>query len=115
MAGKCWMRGVWVFCVFLIPAILSAFCPTMIVEIFKTEVLGWFIETRASSPDLVYNVVDGSYYTVILHLILPLFALSFGFLYYGTIEKEEAHGLYERLESFGEGSRVYEKADEGTF
>ena len=115
VAGKCWMRGVWVFCVFLIPAILSAFCPTMIVEIFKTEVLGWFIETRASSPDLVYNVVDGSYYTVILHLILPLFALSFGFLYYGTIEKEEAHGLYERLESFGEGSRVYEKPDEGTF
>jgi len=115
IAGKSWMKGVGLFCVFMIPAILSAFCPTLIVEIFKTEVLGWFIETQAESPDFIYNVVDGSYYTLIVHLILPLFALAYGFLYFGTVEKEEAHGMFERLKTFGKGSKVYETADEGTF
>lgn len=115
IAGKSWMSGVGIFCVFLLPTILAAFCPTMIVELFKTEVLGWFIETQTEQPDFIYNVVDGSYYAVIFHFILPLFTLAFGFLYFGTVEKEEAYGMFERLKTFGKKSRVYETADEGTY
>ncbi|MBL4705715.1 MAG: stage II sporulation protein M [Flavobacteriales bacterium] len=115
IAGKNWMSGVGIFCVFLLPALLAAFCPTLIVEIFKTQVLGWFIETQTQSPEFVYNVVDGSYYAMVLHFILPLFTLAFGFLYFGTVEKEEAFGMFKRLETFGEKSRVYETADEGDY
>jgi uncharacterized membrane protein SpoIIM required for sporulation len=115
IASKSWMSGVGIFCLFLVPAILAAFCPSLIIEIFKTQVLGWFIETQSQSPDFVYNVVDGSYYTMIFHFITPLFMLAFGFLYFGTVEKEEAFGMFKRLESFGEKSRVYETADEGEY
>ena len=115
IAWNSWMKGVGIFTVFLVPAILCAFCPTMIVEIFKTEVLGWFIETQAASPEAVYNIVDGCYYTIIIHLILPLFTLAFVFLYYSTVEKEEAYGLFERLKSFGKNSRLYETPDEGDY
>ncbi|MBT4776440.1 MAG: hypothetical protein HON99_12045, partial [Crocinitomicaceae bacterium] len=83
--------------------------------IFKTEVLGWFIETQAESPEAVYNIVDGCYYAMIIHLILPLFTLAFVFLYYSTIEREEAHGLFERLNSFGKNSRLYETPGEGDY
>lgn len=115
ISGKSWMKGVGIFTVFLVPAILCAFCPTMIVEIFKTEVLGWFIETQAESPEAVYNIVDGCYYAVITHLILPLFTLAFAFLYYSTVEKEEAYGLFERLGSFGKSSRLHETPGEGHY
>ena len=115
IAWSSWMKGVGIFTVFLVPAILCAFCPTLIVEIFKTEVLGWFIETQAESPEAVYNIVDGCYYAMIIHLILPLFTLAFVFLYYSTIEREEAHGLFERLNSFGKNSRLYETPGEGDY
>ena len=115
IAGKSWMAGVGIFCVFLLPMALAIFAPTMVVEIFKTEVLAWFIETQMDNPNLVYNCVDGTYYTILLQFIIPLFTLAFAFQYFGTVEKEEAHGLFKRLESFGKKSRVYETADEGDY
>ncbi len=115
IAGKSWMTGIGIFWLSLLPAALALFCPTLIIELFKTEVLSWFIETQVDKPDFVYNVVDGSYYTIMLHMVVPIFTLTYAFLYFNTVEREEAHGLFNRMKLFGTRSRVYETQDEGSY
>jgi hypothetical protein len=31
------------------------------------------------------------------------------------VEKEEAHGMFEKLKEFGKASKIYEDEDEGVF
>lgn len=108
VSGQGYMLGVGIFCVFLLPAALALLFPELLLDLFKTEVLDWFIVTTVDRYDIVHNIVDGSYYLIMIHLIIPLFLLAFSFLYFSIVEKEEAYGLFQRLEKFGTRSNVYE-------
>ena len=79
------------------------------------DMLGWFIVTETDSFMFIFNVVDSAMYMIVLMFILPMFAIALGLIYFSTMEKEQAIGMFGQLDKFGNRSRVYESQSEGEY
>lgn len=88
---------------------------SMPLDMIKDMPVNWFVLPLADNPQYVLALIDTSINLMISHLMFPLFVIAFSFLYFSIIEKEEARGMFKRLESFGTKSKVYEAFDEGTY
>lgn len=110
-----WGVGLGVFFVFLfILGLIFFFAIGPFQDLIKM-VLDWFLISTTDDYFLIMNIVEASLYMLIAHLIVPIFFIAFNMLYFSTVEKEEAHGLFEKLKDFGKASKIYESEDEGAF
>lgn len=66
------------------------------------------------NPNMADYMFDGLFYLLMMHLIAPLIIISMALQFFSVREKLEAKGLYERLNSFGKNSKVYETDFEDT-
>lgn len=85
------------------------------LDILKDMPVEWFVLPLADNPQYVFGIIDAGLMLILSHLIFPIFLLAFSFMYFSTMEKEEAGGMLERLKSFGTKSKVYEAFDEGSY
>ena len=115
IGGKSWGTGLGIFVIFLfIMGIIFFFgmtYPEMLIKMF----LDWFLIPSTDNYFLIMNIIDASIYMIILNLIVPFFYIAFAVLYFSTVEKEEAYGMFERLKKFGTGSKIYESPEEGEY
>jgi len=110
-----WATGLGVFFVFLfILGLIFFFAIGPVQELLKM-VLDWFLISTTDDYFLIMNIVEASLYVIIAHLLIPIFFIAFNVLYFSTVEKEEAFGLFEKLKHFGKASKIYESEDEGVF
>ncbi|MBX7095522.1 MAG: stage II sporulation protein M [Flavobacteriales bacterium] len=107
---KSWSNS---FLVMLVISLL-VFCFTLIFSGFAmvghiiTETIQWHFVNSDINFYLVQNIIIGTIMIVFLHLMLPVYTLAFALAYYSQKEKEEAVGLFERLDRFGKKSKSYE-------
>lgn len=85
------------------------------INYVKDMPIQWFVLPMADNPQYLFVMIDANINLILSHLLFPIFLLAFSFLYFSIMEKEEARGMYDRLESFGTKSKVYETFDEGTY
>ena len=71
-------------------------------------VLDWFLVSTTDDYFLIMNIVEACLYVIIAHFIVPIFFVAFSVHYFSIVEKEEAHGLFEKLKGFGKTSKIYE-------
>lgn len=115
LAGKSWGTGLGVFVVFtFVMGLIFLFAFSPLHELIKMF-LGWFLISTMDNFHLIMNITEAAFYLIILNLILPFFYIAFNILYFSTVEKEEAHGMFERLKTFGTTSKIYESPEEGEF
>ena len=110
-----WASGLGLFFVFLFILGLIFFFAVGPVQDLIKMVLNWFLVSSTDDYFLIMNIVEACIYVTIAHFIFPLFFVAFNILYFSIVEKEEAHGLFEKLKDFGKASKVYEDEDEGDF
>ncbi len=72
------------------------------------SLLIWHAVPIFDNPAFTLNAFDALFYIAIAQFILPLFFIAYALQYYSVKEKTEAHGLFERLKTFGNTSKVYE-------
>lgn len=110
-----WGTGIGVYVVFLFIMGLIFFFALSPLQELLNMILNWFLISATDNYFLIMNIVEASLYMVLMHLILPFFFIAFNILYFSTVEKEEAFGLFEKLKTFGKTSKIYESEDEGDF
>lgn len=93
---------------------LITFCVTLLVagsgmlgNIIK-EIIQWHFSDSYIGYNLVNNFTEGVLLIVFTNMVLPLILIGFAMLYYSYREKEEAIGLFRRMERFGKKSRNFE-------
>lgn len=84
-----------------------------------SDLLDWFtqflqpiIAEYSNSSAVFINIIRQLVYVFFIVLLLPLFFISFGLIFYSGREEESAVGLYDAFKKFGKRSRTQEtKAD----
>jgi len=110
-----WASGVGVFFVFLfILGLIFLFAVGPFQSLIKM-VLDWFLISTTDDYFLIVNIVEACLYMLMAHILVPIFFIAFNVLYLSTVEKEEAYGLFEKLNAFGKASKIYESEDDGGF
>lgn len=103
-----WASGIGVFFVFLFILGLIFFFAVGPVQDLIKMVLDWFLISTTGDYFLIINIVEACLYMLIAHFIAPVFFIAFNILYLSTVEKEEAYGLFEKLNRFGKVSKIHE-------
>ena len=106
-----WTTGLGVFFVFLFILGLIFFFAVGPVQDLIKMVLDWFLVSTTDDYFLIMNIVEACLYVIIAHFIVPIFFVAFSVHYFSIVEKEEAHGLFEKLKGFGKTSKIYEDED----
>jgi hypothetical protein len=117
LGAKSWGTGIGMF------VILSFICSLLFwigldwITWIVYDTVDWFIVStnEASVYFLTKNILEGAIYFIFFNFLIVLFFISANILYFSTVEKEEAHGMFQKLKSFGKQSKVYESVDEGEF
>jgi len=86
---------------------------------FMSDLLDWFTQflhpifaEYTNYSAVLINIIRQLVYVFFFVLLLPLFFIAFGLIFYSGREKESAVGLYTSLKQFGKRSRTQEtKAD----
>jgi len=117
IGGKSWGTAMGIFVILLFLSFLFFWFGLGWITLMTDEMVDWFIitETSGDTYHLIKNSIEGSMYLIFFNFIFVLFFISANILYFSTVEKEEARGMFNKLASFGKQSKVYETEDEGEF
>jgi len=115
VAGSSWITTVSIYAALVLLGFAAQYAMTTLFGFITGDMLGWFIVTETDSFMFIFNVVDSAMYMIVLMFILPMFAIALGLIYFSTMEKEQAIGMFGQLDKFGKRSRVYESQSEGEY
>ncbi len=112
---KAWGTGIGLFTAITLTLGLIYIFAGLPIDIFKDMAMEWFVIPLADDPQYIFVMVDASIYITFSHFLFPIYLIGFSLLYYSVLEKEEARGLFKRLEHFGKKSKIYETKGEGKY
>ena len=85
--------------------------PTNLVYERLNDMVKWHAVPLMDAPQIAEFAFAGFFYVLIGQLLIPVLAIAYALQYYSNAERREAKGLYDRLESFGKTSKIYEDVE----